>query len=166
MQSDIFEKLLRTFGLLSKASARKKVYSQKARQENRPEASHLLRAISESETIQARRLFNSLRGKIDTSDQYVSTIFEKEIADMIFEYSESLRHAQKEDNKAMVQALSQLRAAENRIMSFYSKEKKEIKINKSQQYFVCQFCGYINTEKRPDSCPICGANENGFSEVL
>lgn len=166
MQSDIFEKLIRIFGLLSKAAARKKVYSQKARQENRQEVSHLLRAISNSETIQARRLFNSLRGKIDTSDQYVSTIFEKEIEEIISEYSESLSHAQKEDNKAMVQALSQLRAAEKRIMSFYSKENKEIKINKVQKYFVCQFCGHINTEKRPESCPICGANKNGFSEVL
>ena len=166
MQSNIIEKLIRTFGLLSKAAARKKVYSQKARQENRQEVSHLLRAISRSETIQAHRLFNSFRGKIDTSDQYVSTIFEKEIEDIIFEYSASLNHAQKEDNKAMVQALSQLRAAEKRILLFYSKENKEIKDNKNRKYFVCQFCGYINTEKRPEYCPICGAKETGFSEVL
>ena len=166
MASNIIEKLIRTFGLLSKASARKKIYSQKARLEGHHETSHLLRAISASETIQARRLFNSLRGKIDTSDQFISTIFEKEIEEIVREYSEVLSHAQKEDNKAMIQALSQLKAAERRMLAFYSKEKKEVTANKAQKYFVCQFCGYINTEKRPESCPICGAKQNGFHEVL
>jgi len=166
MSSNLIEKLIKTFGLLSKASARKTVYSQKARQEENQEVSHLLRTISKSEAIQARRLFNSLRGKIDTSNQYISTIFEKELKDVVDEYSESLSQAQKEDNKAMTQALSQLRAAERRIMSFYSKEKKKVNVHKAQKYFVCQFCGYINTKKPPESCPICGANQNGFSEVL
>ncbi len=159
------EKLIKTFGLLSKASARKKVYSQKARQEGRQEVSHLLRVISESESVQARRLFNSLRGQIDTSGHYISTIFEKELEVIIGEYSENLREAQQEENKAITQVLSQLRAAERRIMSFYSKETKDVTVNKAQKYFVCQFCGYINIEKPPESCPICGADKKSFREI-
>jgi rubrerythrin len=61
--------------------------------------------------------------------------------------------------------LSQLRAAEKRIMSFYSKETKDIKSSNTQKYFVCQFCGYISTEKPPEICRICGASKNGFQEV-
>ena len=59
------EKLIRAFGLLSRAAARKKFYAQKAKLAGRPELSHLLRAMAESEAIQARRLFNAMRGQID-----------------------------------------------------------------------------------------------------
>lgn len=157
--------LISAFSFLSKASARKKVYSQKAKKEGREGLSHLLRTISESESVQARRLFNSLRGQIDNSDQYISTIFEKEIEEIILKYSEDLKQAEQEEHRALTQALSQLRAAEKRIMSFYSKEAKDIKDSNAKKYFVCQFCGYINTEKPPEICPICGANKDGFREV-
>ena len=165
MSAKIIEILIKTFGLLSKASARKKVYAQKARQENCQEVSHLLRVISESETIQARRIFNSLRGQIDISDQYVSTIFETEIEEIIGEYSKALGGAHQEENNAIIQVLSQLRAAERHIMSFYSKETKDINVEKEQKYFVCRFCGYINLEIIPELCPICGAAKTGFQEI-
>ena len=81
------EKIIHSvFTLLTKGSARKKVYSQKATKEGREELSHLLRAISHSESVQARRLLNSMRGKIDNTDQYVSTVFENEVGEMIEEY--------------------------------------------------------------------------------
>ncbi len=165
MTPDIEKILISAFSLLSKASARKKVYSQKAMLDEREDLSHLLRTISESESIQARRLFNSLRGHIDNSDQYVSTIFEKEIKEIIEDYTLSLEKAKKEGDKTLSQVLSQLRAAEKRTMFFYSKEEKNIKTNETQKYFVCQFCGYINIEKPPENCPICRADRNGFREV-
>lgn len=165
MTPNIEKMLAAAFSSLSKASARKKVYSKKAMKEGHKDLSHLLRTISESESVQARRLFNSLRGQIDNSDHYVSTIFGKEIEGIIGEYSEDLRKAEQESNKAITQMLSQLRAAEKRIMSFYSKETKDIKTNNTQKYFVCQFCGYISMEKPPETCPICGASKSGFQEV-
>lgn len=166
MPTNIREKLLKTFGLLSRAAARKKVYSQKAGQEGRQIASHLLRAISDSESVQARRLFNSLRGQIDSSDQYMSTIFEKELNETIEQYSQSLDDAGQEENRALIQVLTQLRAAERRIMSFYAKETKDITISEDQKYFVCQFCGYIKLENPPEACPICGAQKKGFREII
>ena len=165
MNPNIKKILISCFSLLSTASARKKVYSQKAIKEGREDLSHLLRTISESESVQARRLFNSLRGQIDISDHYISTIFEEEIEQIVEEYTTSLSEAEKEENKALSQALSQLRAAERRILSFYSKETKEVTVNKTQKYFVCKFCGYIGTEKAPETCPICGASKQGFKEI-
>ncbi len=165
MPTNMREKLINTFGLVSRASARKKVYAQKARQEGRNDVSHILRAISASEAVQACRLFNSLRGHIDHSDQYVSTIFEKELEEIIGEYSEDLREAQQGENKAIIQVLSQLLAAERRIKSFYSRKTKDVTVKKAQKYFVCRFCGYINTGKPPESCPICGASQDAFREI-
>jgi len=165
MTKHICERLIRAFGLLSKASARKKVYSLKAGQDKRKDVSHLLRAISESESNQARRLFNSLIGEIDLSDHYISTIFEEEIQETIEEYSNLLNQAHQEENKSIITALTQLRAAETRIKSFYSKQTKDINVIKEERYFVCFFCGYLHTEKIPESCPICGASKNAFQEV-
>jgi len=159
------EKVLNTFSLLFKASARKKVYAQKARREGRQEVSHLLRAMAQSESVQARRLLNSVRGQIDISDQYISTIFEHELSEIIEEYSQRLGEAQDDENRAMITALSQLRAAEKRIQSFYSQETKDIKDKQVEKYFVCQFCGYIAKEGVPEKCPICRAEENGFKEI-
>ena len=166
MTPNIENILVSVFGLLSKASARKKVYSQKAKKDGREDLSHLLRTISESESVQARRLFNSLRGQIDNSDQYISTVFEKEIEEIISQYSTELKQVEQLEHRALTQALSQLRAAEKRIMSFYAKDTKDVASGKIKKYFVCQFCGYINTEKVPEICPICGASKNGFREVL
>ena len=91
MTPHLEENLTRLFALLSKAAARKKVYARKARLDGRPDLSHLLRAISASETVQAHRLFKTLRGKIDTSEGYLTTIFEQELPLLIEEYSQSMQ---------------------------------------------------------------------------
>lgn len=153
------------FSLITRAAARKKIYAQKAAQSDKEQLSHLLRALSHSESIQARRILNSIKGKIDRSDQYVATLFEKEIPEAIEEYSKALDEAKKENNRAFVQAFSQLKAAETRFLAFYSKNTQSIKNDKEQKYFVCQFCGYIHTESIPEQCPICGAQKTGFKEV-
>ncbi len=152
------------FSVLSKAAARKKVYAQKALQAGRQDISRMLRAISASESVQARRLLHALRGQIDTTDHYLSTIFETELEETIKEYDKSLADAKEEGNRALIQALSQLRAAEGRLRSFYAKESKDLTIKEDEKYFVCQFCGYVNLEKAPESCPICGAGKKGFLE--
>ena len=73
------DKLITTFALLSIASARKNIYARRAELSEHIELSRLLRVIGESESVQARRLFNSLKGKVDTTDSYIQTLFDKEI---------------------------------------------------------------------------------------
>ena len=156
--------LAQAFALLSKAAARKKVYSRKAAKDGRPETAHFLRAMSASETIQARRLFNSLIGKIDTSDEYLTTLFAEEVQAILDNYSELI--ASGEDQRpALIQVFSQLRAAETRLRSFYSPANKDITVNKDAEYFVCRFCGYLSTDSPPEKCPICGAAKDDFQEI-
>ena len=69
--------LARTFAELARSAARRKIYSRKAAKEGKPAVAHFLRAMSASEAVQSRRLFNSLIGRVDTSDTYLDTIFEK-----------------------------------------------------------------------------------------
>jgi rubrerythrin len=164
MRQDLEETLLKVVGLILKAAARKALYAQKAKQDGRRDVSHLLRVIAESESVQARRLFNLLKGHIDVSSEYITTVFEEEIEALIDEYSENIDAVEKEGVPSFPEAMSQLRAAERRIRSFYSKEKKDVTVAESQ-YYVCKFCGYISVNKVPDSCPICTASREAFKEV-
>jgi rubrerythrin len=66
--------LAQAFAQLSKAAARRKIYSRKATREGRPDVARLLRAMSASEAVQARRLFNSLIGKYWKTTQSSLTI--------------------------------------------------------------------------------------------
>jgi rubrerythrin len=156
--------LTEVFAQLSKAAARRKIYSRKAAKEGRPEVARFLRAMSASETVQARRLFNSLIGKVDTSDTYLKTVFEKEIPAILQNYAGLLDIAPAE-RPALVHMLSQLRAAENRLRSFYSQESKDLNVSISASYFICRFCGYMGTDSPPEKCPICSASADAFHEV-
>jgi rubrerythrin len=166
LENGITASMLQAYGLLSKSSARKKVYSQKAMQEGRTDAGLLLRAISKSESVQARRLLYSATGHIDTSHEYIATIFEKEIAAVIEEHSNLLQEAEKKDLTGAMHMLAQLLAAEKRTRSFYSKTKKDLTVGPHEEYNVCNFCGYINTGNLPETCPVCRAHQKAFKKVL
>lgn len=153
------------FSQLSKASARKKVYARKAAREGRADLDLLLRAMAESEAVQARRLFNSLRGQIDTSEQYLSTIFETEVAQIIAAHAAALHTAEGVGHGTLTHVFSQLLAAEKRMRSFYAREKKELKGCDVAEYFICQFCGFINPQEPPPACPVCGAQVKDFHGV-
>ena len=157
--------LFEIFGMVSNSSARKRIYSHKAVKEGQTEVAHLLRAMMESEAVQAKRMYHTMRGRIDKSEKYLATIFEKEIQDNIDAYAEKIREAEEAGMTSVVHALSQLRAAEKILLSFYSRQTKNVSINEDMRYFVCQFCGYVSRNSAPDKCPICTADKERFNEV-
>ena len=157
--------LFEIFGMVSNSSARKRIYSHKAAKEGHTEVAHLLRAMMESEAVQAKRMYHTMRGRIDKSEKYLATIFEREIQDNIDAYAEKIREAEEAGMTSVVHALSQLRAAEKILLSFYSRQTKDVFINEDMRYFVCQFCGYVSKNSAPDKCPICTADKERFNEV-
>ena len=166
MKNNIEEMLLRTFGLLSKAAARKRIYAKKAIKEGRQGVGHLIRAITESEKIQAHRVFSAYRGHVDLSDKYLSTLFEEEIQDIIDQYSRDLSEAKEVNNQAIIHALTQLLDVEKQIRSYFSSETGDVVDERDRNYHVCVFCGHIMENPLPDVCPICGAAQESFKEVV
>lgn len=158
--------LYEVYGLISNSAARKKIYSRKAAKEGHAEVAHLLRTMMESEAVQAKRMYHTMRGRIDKSEEYLSTIFEKEIQDNIDAYSEKIQEAEQAGMTSVVHALSQLRAAEKILLSFYNRQTKDVTIDKDMKYFVCRFCGYVSRNSAPEKCPICTADKERFNEVL
>jgi len=157
-------RLALAYARLSKAAARRKIYSHKAAKDGRPETALFLRAMAASEAVQARRLFNSLIGRVDRSDKYLAAIFEKEVRDIIDSYSDIIAGADSA-RPALLHAISQLRAAETRLRSFYSPDVGDVNVKKNARYFVCRFCGYLGTDNAPEKCPICGAPESAFDRI-
>lgn len=166
MPTNIEEMLLRTFGLLAKAAARKKIYAKKAVRDGREGVGHLIRAITESEKIQAHRVFSAYRGHIDLSEKYLTTLFAEEIEDIIEQYARDLAEAEKGDNQAIIHALPQLLAVERHNRAFFSTDRGDVADDGDRAYHVCVFCGHINEEPLPESCPVCGAARNSFREVM
>ena len=161
MTTNLFE----IFGKISNSSARKKIYSRKAAKEGHTEIAHLLRAMMESEGVQAKRMYHTMRGRIDKSDEFLETIFDKEVQNNIDAYSEKIREAEKAGLTSVVHALSQLRAAEKILLSFYDRQTKDVATDKDMKYFVCQFCGYVSKNNAPDKCPICTADKERFKTI-
>ena len=157
--------IYKIFGLLSNSAARKKVYSRLAARKGNAEVAHLLRVMMESEAVQAKRMYHTMRGQIDKSDEYLATIFEKEIQNNIDAYSEKIRTAEQAGMTSIVHALSQLRAAEKILLSFYNRQTKDVTINRDMKYFVCRFCGYVSKNRAPDKCPICTADKDRFKII-
>lgn len=165
MQSHLEEKLLTTIGILLRASARKKIYSQRAKKEGREEVGLLLRAISASEAIQARRILNLTKGQIDLSEEYLRTVFEQEIDSLHVRYTQDIEEITQAGIPSIQQALTQLLAAERRIKSFYSNDTKDVRIKDDETFYVCNFCGYITVDNAPESCPICSAEKKAFRQI-
>lgn len=157
--------LLQTYALLSRAAARKKIYSLKALKEEKPQTAHLLRALSESEAAQARRILSMVRGKIDPAASYIATIFEKEIEEILERYAKEINNANEAGLTTVANALSQLYAAESQLNIFYLSNAQDVSVAEGDRYFVCQFCGYLGKSHPPDNCPVCGAVKETFKEI-
>lgn len=157
--------LLQIYAVLSRAAARKKIYSLKALKEDKPQTAHLLRALSESEAAQARRIFSMVRGKIDPSAGYIATIFEKEIEEILERYAKEISNAKESGLTTVANSLSQLYEAESKLNIFYLSDSQDVSVEEGDRYFVCQFCGYVGKSHPPDNCPVCGAVKETFMEI-
>ena len=159
------QKLAQVFALLSRSAKRQKIYSRQAVKNDRHDVAHLLRAMSVSEAVQARRLFNSMIGRVDTSEDYLVTLFEQEVQDLLDRYSEIITD-KPSHRPALLHTVRQLRAAETRLQAFYSRLDKDVKVRQNEKYFVCQFCGYLSTASPPERCPVCTAPREAFEEIM
>ncbi len=153
------------FAAESKAAARNAAFAQKAEKEELPQIARLFRAISEAESVHARRFLNLLRGKIRSTEENLEAAFNNEIKANAEEYPGLIREATEEGMEAAVRAFSHARDVESGHAELYKKAMNAMLGDRQVDYYVCQVCGYVSEGSAPEKCPVCGAVEGKFKKV-
>jgi rubrerythrin len=154
------------FAAESKASERNKAFAQKALNDQYPQVARLFRAISEAESVHARRYLMLLRGKIGSTEENLETAFKNEIRANVDEYPKLIQDAIEEGKKAVERAFSQARDVEIRHAELYKNAMNDMLSDRETDYYVCQVCGYVAEDSPPETCPVCGAVTGKFKKVV
>lgn len=153
------------FAAESKASIRNETFAKKAEVEGYPQIARLFRAVSDAESVHARRYLMLMRGKIGSTEENLDAAFHNEIRANVDEYPKLIRDASDEEESGVLRAFSQARDVESRHAELYKKAMNDMLSDREAVYYVCQVCGYVSEEKAPDNCPVCGAVKSKFKRI-
>jgi rubrerythrin len=154
------------FAAESKASVRNATFARKAEMEGYPQIVHLFRAISEAESVHARRYLLLMRGKIGPTEENLETAFQNEIKANVEEYPKLIKDASNEGKEGVLKAFSQSRDVESVHAGLYKKAMNDMLTDRETEYYVCQVCGYVSENEAPDNCPVCRAVKEKFLLVV
>jgi rubrerythrin len=157
--------LAHAFAAESKAAARNAVFAKKADSEDLPQIAKLFRAVSEAESIHARRFLMMMRGKIGSTEENLAVAFENEIKANAEEYPRLIKDAMAENQDNAVKAFSQSRDVETGHAELYKKALNDVIGGSKTNYYVCSVCGYISEDVTPNNCPVCGSVKAKFKLV-
>jgi rubrerythrin len=153
------------FAAESKAFARNATFAKKADMEGYQQIARLFRAVSDAESVHARRYLLLMRGKIGSTEENLETAFQNEIKANAAEYPKLIKDAAEDGNQAVLKAFSQARDVESQHANLYKKAINDMVAERETDYYVCQVCGFISEDEAPDKCPICGAVKEKFNQV-
>ena len=153
------------FAAESKASVRNETFAKKAEMEGYSQIAHLFRAISDAESVHARRYLVLMRGKIGSTEENLETAFQNEIKANVEEYPKLIKDASNEGKESVFKAFSQSRDVENRHAELYKKAMNDMLSDRETTYYVCQVCGYVSEDEAPEKCPVCSAVKDKFKRI-
>lgn len=153
------------FAAESKASVRNDAFARKAEAEGFAGIARLFRAVSEAESVHARRYLMLMRGKIGSTEENLKTAFESEIKANVDEYPTLIKEATDDGEEAALKAFSHARDVEDRHAELYKKAMNDMLAERETIYYVCQVCGYVAENEAPQNCPVCGAVKGKFKKI-
>lgn len=153
------------FAAESKAAVRNEAFAMKADSEGYAQIGRLFRAISDAESVHARRYLLQMRGKIGSTEENIERAFQNEIKANVEEYPKLIKDAADEGKEKILKAFSQSRDVESRHAQLYKKAMNDMLSDRQTDYYVCQVCGYVSEDEAPDNCPVCGAVKGKFKLV-
>lgn len=165
MSAKTEKNLAYAFAAESKASIRNETFARKAEMEGYSQIARLFRAVSDAESVHARRYLMLMRGKIGSTEENLETAFQNEIKANVEEYPKLMKEAAEEGNESVLKAFSLARDVESFHAELYKKALNDMVADRQTDYFVCQVCGYISEDEAPVKCPVCGAVKDKFKNV-
>ena len=154
------------FAAESKAAVRNEAFARKADTEGYAQIGRLFRAISDAESVHARRYLLMMRGKIASTEENIERAFQNEINANVEEYPKLIKDASDEGNKRVLKAFSQSRDVESRHAQLYKKAMNDMLSDRETDYYVCQVCGYVSEDEAPEKCPVCSAVKGKFKRII
>ncbi|MBW1998550.1 MAG: rubrerythrin family protein [Deltaproteobacteria bacterium] len=165
MEKNTEKNLAYAFAAESKASVRNETFARKADAEGYVQIARLFRAVSDAESVHARRYLLLMRGKIGSTEENLEKAFQSEIRANVDEYPKIIKEAEMEGEKNVAKAFSQSRDVEGRHAELYKKALNDMLADRQTDYHVCQICGYVSEDEAPELCPVCGAVKGKFKLV-
>jgi len=153
------------FAAESKAAARNDAFARKADAEGYAQIGRLFRAVSEAESVHARRYLMLMRGKVKSTEENLETAFNNEIRANVDEYPALIRDASEDGMENVAKVFSQARDVESLHSQLYKKAMNDMLADRVSDYHVCQVCGYIAEGEAPETCPVCGSVKGKFKRI-
>lgn len=155
MDESSFEHLIDVFVTEAVSSAKNEICALKAQREGRMREARAFRALALAQRVHWNKALMLLRGKASSTDDNLADTV-RMLESSIHTYKAMLG----ETNGAVKGFVDQfLRTARNHLGILKKSTERET------TYFVCRICGFIAMEKKPESCPVCGAIQEKFEEV-
>ena len=158
------ENLKAAFDGEAKACLRLLGYAEKAEQEGYTQMARLFRAISAAEQVHALKHLRLLK-IIKSSEENLKTAFESETSVSENIYPEFIRVAEEEGNQPASIGFSHARDAESFHAKLYKNAIDHMIEERETTYYGCQICGYVADGQAPESCPVCEAPRDKFTQV-
>ncbi len=162
------DNLQEAFAGESQANRKYLAFAQKADKEGLPQVAKLFRAAAAAETVHAHAHFRVLNGVKGTQENLTAAI-EGEGFEFQEMYPKFVEEAEKEGNKAALISLKNAMEVEKVHHKLYSDALQAVKSGKDiagGEFYICEICGYTEHGQAPEVCPVCGAKQEKFFEVV
>lgn len=161
------ENLQAAFAGESQASRKYLAFAKKADSEGFPQIARLFRAAAAAETVHAHNHLQVMGGVKGTADNLQSAIA-GESYEFKAMYPEFMAEAEKEGNKAALRTFKLANEVEKVHFGLYTQALTTFKGGQDlavAPIYVCGVCGNTVVGEAPDTCPVCGARKDQFTEV-
>lgn len=153
------EEILELFAGLSREAARCELHALRAIKDNRPEMVPLFKSLGLSLTMQAKRFMMQIRGMVTNTEKTIKEVYQSILPASIEDYEELTRKAEQLGSKALVSGFDQSARIQRKNTSLYRQVAKD---RRTSTYHVCNFCGFVSRDSKPEKCPVCTAPDKRF----
>lgn len=156
------ENLHEAFAGESQANQKYRAFARKAEQEGFAAVAKLFRLTAEAERIHAEGHLRSLDGVGSTAENLQAAIG-GETHEFKTMYPPMVEQAAAEGHKAK-RMFEYAVAAEEVHATLYQKALAAVQAGKdlTAEFYLCPVCGYIETGRPAEACPVCGAKPEKF----
>ncbi len=154
--------LLQLYAHVSKEAARMEMYALRAQKDNRADLAQLHTALAISHKAQAHRFLLQVRGTVGDSATNNTQTLSEELPALKTLYQRMAAEADKTNNTALITSSDHSLKINRLLTQMVQKHEQK---QPPTTYHVCEFCGFIATEKEPPCCPVCTAASRRFIKV-